>query len=86
MIVVPFYLELASDEQWLRVEKALRDLKVCFFTADKLESLPLEEIEKHFRGHSHQTESNRKRLEPCKHDHLDMDGICHACGEDRRGI
>lgn len=22
----------------------------------------------------------------CKHEHLDMDGICHACGADRRGI
>lgn len=21
----------------------------------------------------------------CNHDHLDMDGICHACGADRRG-
>ncbi len=23
--------------------------------------------------------------EACKHDHLDMEGICHRCGEDRRG-
>lgn len=23
---------------------------------------------------------------PCKHEHLNMDGICHACGADCRGI
>jgi hypothetical protein len=23
---------------------------------------------------------------PCTHDHLDMDGTCHACGADCRGI
>lgn len=22
---------------------------------------------------------------PCQHEHLDMDGICHACGADCRG-
>lgn len=22
----------------------------------------------------------------CRHEHLGMDGICHRCGEDRRGI
>jgi hypothetical protein len=25
-------------------------------------------------------------LPQCPHDHLDMDGFCHACGEDCRGI
>lgn len=83
MVVVPFFLELASDEQWQQVEKALHELGVCFFTRERL---TLEGVEKHFKGHSREAESHRKQLAPCKHDHLNMDGICHACGEDKRGI
>jgi hypothetical protein len=87
MVVVPLYLELASDEQWLQVEKALRVLRVVFFTADKVEGLTLEQVEKRVMGHSRETEFRRERsASSCKHDHLNMDGICHNCGEDRRGI
>jgi hypothetical protein len=27
-----------------------------------------------------------KAKTPCNHEHLDMDGICHTCGADKRGI
>ena len=30
--------------------------------------------------------SDKKRAANCTHEHLDMDGICHRCGADRRGI
>lgn len=50
MLVVPFYLELASDEQWRAVEKALRDLKVCFFTDDRIEGMELAEVESLIAG------------------------------------
>lgn len=45
MLVVPFYLELASDEQWRAVEKALREMNIHFFTDDKIEGMELAEVE-----------------------------------------
>ncbi len=50
MIIVPLYAEIASDEQWRTVEKALRDLKVCFFTDDKIEGMELAEVESIIAG------------------------------------
>jgi hypothetical protein len=61
MVVVPFYLEIASDEQWHEVEKALREMKVCFITTEKLEGVTLEGVETILRGHSHETAFQRSR-------------------------
>ena len=45
MIVVPFYIEIESDEQWTNVEKALSALRVCFVTSKPLEGVTIEEVE-----------------------------------------
>ena len=31
-------------------------------------------------------EAERKRRPGCKHEHLDIDGLCHRCGADCRGV
>ncbi len=36
----------------------------------------------YFSGSGHQPH----RRTPCRHENLDMDGICKACGADKRGI
>ena len=61
MIVVPFMLELASNEQWYEVEKKLREMKICFFEGEKIEGMTLEEVEKVWRGHSNETTLQRSR-------------------------
>ena len=50
MLVVPYYLELVSDEQLQRVEKALREMNACFFTDDKIEGMELAEVQRLVEG------------------------------------
>lgn len=45
MIVLPYYLELASDEQRLRLENTLREMNICYFTDDKIEGMELAKVE-----------------------------------------
>lgn len=50
MIVVPYYLELASDEQRLWLENVLREMNIHFFTDDKIEGMELAEVESLIAG------------------------------------
>ncbi len=45
MIIVPFYVELASDDQWNAVHVAIERQNVNFVTGEIMEGITLEEVE-----------------------------------------
>ncbi len=45
MIVVPFYIELASDEQLEQVKYWVDYCHARFFTGEKMEGITLEEVQ-----------------------------------------